>query len=144
MIRYSKSWVHNFQTSQSLRFLNLAPPVKRHFRKIEEVLNGYARLQSWALFDEISGAENLETPGAGAQIGRRAHLGARVGAAVTRAVDVLQAVCMITIIDKLQDSNVTQSLAYNIDCKNFARCEYIMRFILSLHDVSRINPLIKR
>jgi hypothetical protein len=102
------------------------------------------RLQSWALFDEISGAENLETPGAGAQIGRRAHLGARVGAAVTRAVDVLQAVCMITIIDKLQDSNVTQSLAYNIDCKNFARCEYIMRFILSLHDVSRINPLIKR
>ena len=103
-----------------------------------------ARLQSWALFDEISGAENLETPGAGAQIGRRAHLGARVGAAVTRAVDVLQAVCMITIIDKLQDSNVTQSLAYNIDCKNFARCEYIMRFILSLHDVSRINPLIKR
>ena len=101
------------------------------------------RLQNWALFDEISGAENLENPGAGAQIGRRAHLGARVGAAVTRAVDVLQAVCMITIIDKLQDSNITQSLAYNIDCKNFARCEYIMRFILSeraarRHRVSKV------
>ena len=41
MIRYSNSWVHNFQTSQWLRFLNLAPPVKHHFHKIEEVLNGY-------------------------------------------------------------------------------------------------------